>query len=94
MKAAQIVDLKKRWREQQDDVLFPDEVIVPSSCTLWQPSVLRSVLCQIGLSTQYWTLQCLITSWSTDGYASRHSGTDALRQVPRPAELALQPLGP
>ena len=31
MKAAQIVDLKRRWREQQDDVLFPDEVTVHSS---------------------------------------------------------------
>ena len=45
MKAAQIVDLKKRWREQQDDVLFPDEVIAPSSSACWQPRLLRSVLC-------------------------------------------------
>lgn len=26
MKAAQMADMKRRWREQQDDVLFPDEV--------------------------------------------------------------------
>jgi hypothetical protein len=24
------VDMKKRWREQQDDVMFPDEVRQPS----------------------------------------------------------------
>ena len=26
MKAAQMADMKRRWREQQDDVVFPDEV--------------------------------------------------------------------
>ena len=45
MKAAQIVDLKRRWREQQDDALFPDEVTVRSSSACWQLSVLLSVLC-------------------------------------------------
>ena len=27
MKAAETANVKKRWREQHDDVLFPDEVI-------------------------------------------------------------------
>lgn len=45
MKAAQIVDLKRRWREQQDDVLFPDEVTVHSSSACRQLSLLLSVLC-------------------------------------------------
>lgn len=26
MRAAEVVNVKKRWREQHDDVLFPDEV--------------------------------------------------------------------
>ena len=99
MKAAQIADLKRRWREQQDDVLFPDEVTVHSLSALWQLSVLRSVLClnapgRTTLICQLSTEDGLIKNCSTDGHASGHSSTDALCQIPRPAKLALQPLGP
>ena len=36
--AAAPADMKRRWREQQDDVLFPDEVCPLSQCAQ-EPSV-------------------------------------------------------
>ena len=55
VKAAQMADMKRRWREQQDDVVFPDEVSAetPSSpfalCKLWTQQSDSSLVCSTNM---------------------------------------------
>ena len=42
VKAAQMADTKRRWREQQDDVVFPDEVSAETPSSPFATSKLRT----------------------------------------------------
>ena len=78
MKAAQIVDLKRRWREQQDDVLFPDEVTVHSS------SVGNLACCypHCLYAPKRTTLDCQVST------KDRNASSHIAQQMDTPADIA------
>ena len=126
MRASEAANVKKRWREQHDDVLFPDEVrlylcfytvpharlLLVISCHLFTqlPSPAHPLMGRganiisssnhMGTFTnmEHCTLndrrERLTLPGDAGGHTLRHSGSHALRQVPGPAKLAHQRLGP
>lgn len=75
-----MVDLKKRWREQQDDVLFPDEVVALLSSACWQLRPVRSLLCLY--APRCTTVDCQVKTG--DCSASSHTAL----QMDTPADIA------
>ena len=62
MRASEAANVKKRWREQHDDVLFPDEVGLCLCFKLSHAKLLLVILCH--LLTQ--TPPPVTLSWAED----------------------------